>query len=119
MLIDYMHKNGHREIIEVPTPRWILDQIKANPASLAPRPTVEQPSDEELAAMSCDGADCEATDGCTVDPDGICPHGHVPWLVYLATRQAAAAERRHSKMRQRPARPPELWASSSTGRALR
>jgi hypothetical protein len=25
----------------------------------------------------------EALDGCPVEPDGICPHGHPSWLRYL------------------------------------
>ncbi len=30
-------------------------------------------------------SDCvaEATDGCTVEPDGICQHGHRSWLLVL------------------------------------
>ena len=24
-----------------------------------------------------------ATDGCKVEPDGVCPHGHVSWLLWL------------------------------------
>ncbi len=24
---------------------------------------------------------CEATDGCTVEPDGTCPHGRPSWLL--------------------------------------
>jgi len=24
-----------------------------------------------------------ATDGCRVEPDGTCPHGHVSWLIRL------------------------------------
>ena len=30
----------------------------------------------------CDGV-CEATDGCIVEPDGICPHGHPSWLLRI------------------------------------
>ena len=26
---------------------------------------------------------CEATDGCWVEPDGTCPHGHRSWLLEL------------------------------------
>jgi len=26
---------------------------------------------------------CEATDGCTVEPDGWCEHGHPSWLLRL------------------------------------
>ena len=43
-----------------------------------PEPTTDQPSDEELWAMLFDGA-CPATDGCEVEPDGTCPHGHPGW----------------------------------------
>lgn len=25
----------------------------------------------------------QATDGCQVEPDGYCEHGHVSWLLYL------------------------------------
>ena len=26
---------------------------------------------------------CDATDGCQVEPDGICPHGYKSWLLIL------------------------------------
>lgn len=26
---------------------------------------------------------CEATDGCTVEPDGKCEHGHLSWMRVL------------------------------------
>ena len=26
---------------------------------------------------------CEATDGCWVEPDGICEHGHPSWLLIM------------------------------------
>jgi hypothetical protein len=42
-----------------------------------PRPTLEQ-----LEAMSFDGQ-AEATDGCTVEPDGRRQHGHSSWLIVL------------------------------------
>ena len=35
-----------------------------------------------LDAQHADGA-CDATDGCTVEPDGRCPHGCSSWLVTL------------------------------------
>jgi len=47
-----------------------------------PEPTIEEPSIEELEEMVFDSI-CEATDGCTVEPDGTCPHGHPSWLLYL------------------------------------
>ncbi len=35
-----------------------------------------------LDAHHADGV-CEATDGCSVEPDGRCPHGCSSWLVQL------------------------------------
>lgn len=45
-------------------------------------PTEEHPDDEQIEEWVMDSV-CEATDGCTVEPDGCCPHGHVSWLIYL------------------------------------
>ena len=45
-------------------------------------PTVPRPSLEELEEWMLSGG-CEATDGCWVEPDGECEHGHVSWLLYL------------------------------------
>lgn len=45
-------------------------------------PTVDTPIMEELEEMMFDDV-VEATDGCQVEPDGWCEHGHVSWLVYL------------------------------------
>ena len=38
-----------------------------------------------LAAMEhwIENGVAEATDGCRVEPDGICPHGHSSWLLIL------------------------------------
>ena len=48
-----------------------------------PAPTIEQPSIEDLLdALALDDSVCEATGGCQVEPDGICPHGHPSWLRY-------------------------------------
>ena len=46
-----------------------------------PKPTMDQPSMEELMEWSEDDG-CEATDGCWVEPDGVCGHGHPSWLLY-------------------------------------
>ena len=43
---------------------------------------IEQPSIEELMAMDMDG-ECIATDGCVVEPDGVCQHGCNSWLIEL------------------------------------
>jgi hypothetical protein len=52
------------------------------PDGLKHRATVEMPSIEQLEEwLSESGA--EATDGCWVEPDGFCEHGHQSWLVRL------------------------------------
>ncbi len=43
---------------------------------------VEPPDMEMLRAWESEGF-CEATDGCVVEPDGTCPHGHRSWLLEL------------------------------------
>ena len=40
------------------------------------------PTMGELESWVFDGA-CEAVDGCTVEPDGTCPHGAPSWLIQL------------------------------------
>ena len=40
----------------------------------------EVPSEETLRHWSFDGV-AEATDGCSVEPDGTCPHGRKSWLL--------------------------------------
>lgn len=47
-----------------------------------PEPTDPRPTLSQLEDWMLDG-DCEATDGCRVEPDGVCPHGHPSWLIRL------------------------------------
>ena len=47
-----------------------------------PKPVTEEPSLEQLEDWVYDSV-CESTDGCIVEPDGICEHGHPSWLLYL------------------------------------
>jgi len=47
-----------------------------------PDPTVPIPSDEVLKDWFMDSI-CESTDGCRVEEDGICQHGHRSWFLYL------------------------------------
>ena len=47
-----------------------------------PRPTTSAPEADELENMVADSI-CEATDGCEVEPDGVCPHGHPSWMLRL------------------------------------
>ena len=58
---------------------------EANPRrerSRYPTPTTERPDVETLTEWVYDGV-AEATDGCTVEPDGMCPHGHPSWLLRM------------------------------------
>jgi hypothetical protein len=48
--------------------------------SLWPEPTTERPDIETLEGWHSDSG-CEATDGCWVEPDGVCEHGHPSWLL--------------------------------------
>ncbi len=43
------------------------------------KPTVPAPDIETLMEWESESG-CEATDGCWVEPDGQCAHGHVSWL---------------------------------------
>lgn len=47
-----------------------------------PEPTEPEPTEEDLMEWMFDSV-CDATDGCRVEPDGVCPHGHPSWLKYL------------------------------------
>lgn len=47
-----------------------------------PEPTEPEPDAEQIEAWVYDSV-CDATDGCTVEPDGICEHGHPSWLIRL------------------------------------
>lgn len=51
---------------------------------LKPRSTFREdiPSVDELSDMIYHGV-AEATDGCMVELDGTCPHGHPSWLIKL------------------------------------
>lgn len=40
------------------------------------------PSMKTLERYACDSV-CKATDGCTVEPDGFCVHGHKSWLLVM------------------------------------
>ncbi len=51
-------------------------------AATQPEPTTTTPDVETLIAWEHDGG-CEATDGCWVEPDGVCEHGHRSWLVEM------------------------------------
>ncbi len=47
-----------------------------------PEPTTPRPGLDQLGEWLAEGG-CEATDGCWVEPDGTCPHGHPSWALVL------------------------------------
>ena len=47
-----------------------------------PAPKTEEPGIGELQEWDSE-CGCEATDGCWVEPDGECEHGHPSWLLHL------------------------------------
>ena len=44
--------------------------------------TEPMPDVEQLMEWEYDGG-CEADDGCWVEPDGICEHGHKSWMLRM------------------------------------
>lgn len=57
----------------------VLAQLKITPW---PQPTRPQPTLRTIERWAWDGV-ARATDGCEVEPDGICPHGHPSWMIRL------------------------------------
>jgi len=53
-----------------------------NPRQKYPEPTTPTPDMDEIEEMMVDSI-VEATDGCEVEPDGTCPHGHPSWLIRM------------------------------------
>lgn len=47
-----------------------------------PTPTMKQPPLGELKEQLDNGI-VDATDGCRVEPDGVCCHGHPSWALAL------------------------------------
>ena len=47
-----------------------------------PEPTEPEPDEETIQEWVLDSV-AEATDGCEVEHDGTCPHGHPSWLKKL------------------------------------
>ena len=50
--------------------------------TIQPAPTTEEPDLETIEEWDGDGG-AEATDGCWVEQDGVCEHGHPSWLIRL------------------------------------
>ena len=50
--------------------------------TLWPEPTEETPSTKQVRLWTIDDV-VEATDGCRIEPDGVCHHGYPSWLIQL------------------------------------
>ena len=59
------------------------DKGVTNPTpTVWPAPTSDPPDLETLKEWQWDAGGVEATDGCWVEEDGVCPHGHPSWLLW-------------------------------------
>jgi hypothetical protein len=47
-----------------------------------PEPTTDEPDLAQIMEWESEGC-CETTDGCMVEPDGLCEHGHPSWMLKL------------------------------------
>ena len=45
--------------------------------------TMPSPSEDELEDWVFDRENAQATDGCDVESDGICEHGHQSWMLLM------------------------------------
>ena len=57
--------------------------VPSTKASKWPKPTTKQPSIKTLEKWVYDIEMPKATDGCPIEPDGVCEHGHPSWLLVL------------------------------------
>ena len=48
-----------------------------------PEPTEDEPTMEEIEEWVFDISMPRATDGCEIEPDGVCEHGHPSWMLKL------------------------------------
>ena len=61
------------------------DQLEFDPRDSKnwPEPETDEPDEDTIQSWILGDGDCEATDGCVVEPDGHCPHLHPSWLIRL------------------------------------
>jgi hypothetical protein len=60
----------------------MIKQHDAASSKECPTPTVPTPDMMDVEEWEEEGG-CEATDGCWVEPNGVCIHGHPSWLLRL------------------------------------
>jgi len=70
------------ELERTRAPRKRIPKDMKPEASQYPSPTKPEPTMDVLEDWMMDGT-AESTDGCIVEPDGTCEHGHPSWLRYL------------------------------------
>jgi len=63
-------------------PQQMGNPKRNRPVVRFPVPTEPMPDIEQLEEWQSDGG-CEATDGCWIEADGICEHGHQSWMLHL------------------------------------
>lgn len=63
--------------------RDAINRINGMLAPKWPEPTMDEPDLFILEDWMIEDGGCEATDGCWVEPDGVCPHGHPSWFLRL------------------------------------
>lgn len=74
-------ENGTLQIAETLLLQAVV--VEASNIGIWPEPTVDPPDMETLQEWFDEDGGCEATDGCWVEGDGTCPHGHPSWLLEL------------------------------------
>ncbi|CAO4181224.1 hypothetical protein [Methylorubrum extorquens] len=67
------------DLDEAPVPHVLHDPDTGLPW---PYPTTPEPAFVSLAQFLFEAV-AETTDGCLVEPDGVCQHGHPSWLLRL------------------------------------
>lgn len=55
----------------------------ASPKTTWPAPVTDAPDMDAIFDWLLLDGDCEATDGCIIEPDGVCQHGYPSWLIQL------------------------------------
>lgn len=91
MVIDCLRKREERVRFEGPVKRDTVPAEEMLPPETTarlrgkaqwPEPLEARPTIQDLREYVHDGI-CPATDGCDVEPDGVCEHGHPSWLLRL------------------------------------
>ena len=69
--------------VELAALKSVLDSLPTIDQVGYPAPTVDIPDISQIMEWIEEDSGCEATDGCWVEPDGVCEHGFISWAVHL------------------------------------